>query len=215
MPARRAPSKPWSEALQVLSAAWSQLATNASPGIVERRRSRASEAASWPHVDGLSREEEVRSMGTLHDVGSRVRALRLSVSARAIETRSEPWRRGLVARGSRPAGYKRGVTRSKGAQVSTTMDSRVRFRRPLDVAPSGVEACRAAPGQPDAAPIVVAVDNSSAATAAVRAAVSLGADLAAPLVFVYVRRGPSAALGEPYYQRRARCRDGIRPPHPE
>ena len=42
---------------------------------------------------------------------SRLRALRSSVSARAIETRSEPWRRGLVARGSRPAGQKRGVTR--------------------------------------------------------------------------------------------------------
>ena len=45
------------EAFQVLSAAWAQLATDASPGIVERRRSRASEAASWPHVDGLSREK--------------------------------------------------------------------------------------------------------------------------------------------------------------
>jgi nucleotide-binding universal stress UspA family protein len=86
--------------------------------------------------------------------------------------------------------------------VSTTTDSRARFRRPLDFAPSGGEACRAVPAQPDAAPIVVAVDNSRAAAAAVQAAVSLGADLAAPLVFVYVRRGPSSALGEPYYQRR-------------
>jgi hypothetical protein len=58
------------EALQVLSAAWSQLVTDASPGIVERRRSRASEAGSWPHVDGLSREEEVRLIGTPHDVGA-------------------------------------------------------------------------------------------------------------------------------------------------
>ena len=86
--------------------------------------------------------------------------------------------------------------------MSTTTDSRARSRRPLDVAPSGGEACRAVPAQPDAAPIVVGVDNSRAATAAVQAAVSLGADLAAPLVFVYVRRGPSSALGEPYYQRR-------------
>jgi nucleotide-binding universal stress UspA family protein len=86
--------------------------------------------------------------------------------------------------------------------VSTTTDSRARVRRPLDFAPSRVEACRAVPAQPDAAPIVIAVDNSRAATAAVQAAVSLGADLAAPLVFVYVRRGPSSALGEPYYQRR-------------
>ena len=58
------------EALQVLSAAWYQLAADASPGIVERRRSRGSEAPSWPHVDGLSREEEVRLIGTLHDVGA-------------------------------------------------------------------------------------------------------------------------------------------------
>jgi len=30
----------------------------------------------------------------------------------------------------------------------------------------------------------------------------LARELAAPLVFVYVRRGPSSALGKPYYQRR-------------
>jgi nucleotide-binding universal stress UspA family protein len=30
----------------------------------------------------------------------------------------------------------------------------------------------------------------------------LARDLNAPVVFVYVRRGPSPALGEPYYQRR-------------
>ncbi len=69
--------------------------------------------------------------------------------------------------------------------MTTTTDSRARFRRPVDFAP-----------------IVVAVDNSRAAAAAVQAAVSLGADLAAPLVFVYVRRGPSSALREPCYQRR-------------
>jgi nucleotide-binding universal stress UspA family protein len=58
------------------------------------------------------------------------------------------------------------------------------------------------PGQPDAAPIVVGVDNSSAAAAAAQAAVRLARELTAPLVFVYVRRGPSPALGEPYHQRR-------------
>jgi hypothetical protein len=58
------------EALQVLSAAWYQLAADASPGIAERRRGRASESSSWPHVDGLSREQEVRLTGTLHDVGA-------------------------------------------------------------------------------------------------------------------------------------------------
>ena len=53
-----------------------------------------------------------------------------------------------------------------------------------------------------ARPVVVAVDDSRAAEAAVRDGVRLAGELAAPLVFVYVRRGPSAALGEPFYQRR-------------
>jgi nucleotide-binding universal stress UspA family protein len=55
---------------------------------------------------------------------------------------------------------------------------------------------------PEAAPIVVAVDNTRAASAATEAAVRLAQDLVAPLVFVYVRRRPSPALGSPYYQRR-------------
>jgi nucleotide-binding universal stress UspA family protein len=55
---------------------------------------------------------------------------------------------------------------------------------------------------PSAQPVVVAVDDSPAAEAAVRDGIRLAGQLAAPVVFVYVRRGPSAALGEPYYQRR-------------
>jgi nucleotide-binding universal stress UspA family protein len=55
---------------------------------------------------------------------------------------------------------------------------------------------------PSARPVVVAVDDSPAAEAAVGDGVRLAGELAAPVVFVYVRRGPSAALGEPYYQRR-------------
>ena len=86
--------------------------------------------------------------------------------------------------------------------MPTAIDPRAHFRRPLDFAPSGAEAFRPAPAQPEAAPIVVAVDNSRAAAAGVRAGVRLAKDLAAPVVFVYVRRGPSSALGEPYYQRR-------------
>ena len=54
----------------MLGAACYQLAAEASPGIVERRRGRCSEARTWPPVDGLSREQEVRLMGTLHDVGA-------------------------------------------------------------------------------------------------------------------------------------------------
>jgi hypothetical protein len=57
------------EALQALSAAWYQLAADASPGIRERQRTRSSEVPSWPHVDGLSREDEARLVGTLHDIG--------------------------------------------------------------------------------------------------------------------------------------------------
>ena len=58
------------EALQALSAAWYQLAADASPGIRERQGTRSSEVPSWPHVDGLSREDEVRLVGALHDVGA-------------------------------------------------------------------------------------------------------------------------------------------------
>ena len=58
------------EALRALSAAWYQLAADASPGIRERQRTRSSEVRSWPHVDGRSREEEVRLIGNLHDIGA-------------------------------------------------------------------------------------------------------------------------------------------------
>ena len=58
------------EALQVLSAAWYQLAADASPGIVERRPGPSSDALSPPRRDGLSREQDVRLMGALHDVAA-------------------------------------------------------------------------------------------------------------------------------------------------
>ena len=58
------------EALQVLSAAWYQLAADASPRIAERRRGLDVEAGTWTQVDGLSREQEARLMGTLHDVAA-------------------------------------------------------------------------------------------------------------------------------------------------
>ena len=57
------------EALQVLSAAWYQLAADASPGIIAQRR-RDSGTPSRPRVDGRSREQEVRLMGSLHDVAA-------------------------------------------------------------------------------------------------------------------------------------------------
>jgi nucleotide-binding universal stress UspA family protein len=48
----------------------------------------------------------------------------------------------------------------------------------------------------------VAIDDSREAKAASHAAVPLARQVASPLVFMYVRRGPSSALGRPYYQRR-------------
>jgi nucleotide-binding universal stress UspA family protein len=53
-----------------------------------------------------------------------------------------------------------------------------------------------------AAPIVAAVDGSSASGQAVDAAVRLAVELNAALTFVYVRRGPLGFLGKPVFQRR-------------
>jgi nucleotide-binding universal stress UspA family protein len=58
-----------------------------------------------------------------------------------------------------------------------------------------------APARVDA-PIVAGVDASSSGAVAARTAIAWARHLSAPLVFVYVRRPPSSALGEPYYQRR-------------
>lgn len=84
----------------------------------------------------------------------------------------------------------------------TATDSGPRFRRPLGTSRSVRQTRRDTRMEPNAAPIVVGMDYSRAAAAAAREAVRLGQELAAPLVFVYVRRGPSSAVGEPYYQRR-------------
>ena len=53
-----------------------------------------------------------------------------------------------------------------------------------------------------AEPVVAAVDDSAASGAAIEEAVNLAADLGAPLVFAYVRRGPAGFFGRPIYQRR-------------
>ena len=55
--------------------------------------------------------------------------------------------------------------------------------------------------QIEAAPIVAAVDGTPANAVAVETAVNLAAELQAPIVFVYVRRGPAGFLGTPVYQR--------------
>ena len=51
-------------------------------------------------------------------------------------------------------------------------------------------------------PIIAAVDGSAASRAAIGEAVRLGGELEAPIVFVYVRRGPASFFGTPIYQRR-------------
>jgi nucleotide-binding universal stress UspA family protein len=86
--------------------------------------------------------------------------------------------------------------------MTTATEIRAPAGPPVEASTSDVDPWTSPTVEPSARPVVVAVDDSSAAEAAVRDGVGLAGDLAAPLVFVYVRRGPSAALGEPYYQRR-------------
>jgi nucleotide-binding universal stress UspA family protein len=56
--------------------------------------------------------------------------------------------------------------------------------------------------QDRAAPIVAAIDDSSASRHTIDAAVRLALDLNATLTFVYVRRGPPGFLGTPVFERR-------------
>jgi hypothetical protein len=58
------------DTLQALSAAWYQLAAHASPATAARQRERPSDVLSRPRVDGPSREQEARLIGTLHDVAA-------------------------------------------------------------------------------------------------------------------------------------------------
>jgi hypothetical protein len=57
------------EALQVLSAAWYRIAADASPDLARRRGTTSADGAR-PRADGLSREQEVRVLATLHDVAA-------------------------------------------------------------------------------------------------------------------------------------------------
>ena len=58
------------------------------------------------------------------------------------------------------------------------------------------------PGAQNVPPIVAAVDGSAASRAATDEAVRLAVELTAPIVFVYVRRGPAGFFGTPLYERR-------------
>jgi nucleotide-binding universal stress UspA family protein len=86
--------------------------------------------------------------------------------------------------------------------MTTATEIRTPVGPPVEAAASDVDPWTPPMVAPSARPVVVAVDDSPAAKAAVRDGVRVAGELEAPVVFVYVRRGPSAALGEPYYQRR-------------
>jgi nucleotide-binding universal stress UspA family protein len=84
--------------------------------------------------------------------------------------------------------------------MTTATEIRAPIGPPVEATPSDLDLWLTI--APNSRPVVVAVDDSPAAQAAVRDGVRVAAELEAPVVFVYVRRGPFAALGEPYYQRR-------------
>jgi nucleotide-binding universal stress UspA family protein len=86
--------------------------------------------------------------------------------------------------------------------MTTSTHRRPRHQEARSTSQPGERTCRSARREPAAAPIVVAIDDSREARAASHAAVRMARQIAAPLVFVYVRRGPSPALGRPFYQRR-------------
>ena len=81
--------------------------------------------------------------------------------------------------------------------------------RPPSAGAAQVRLTRVMPA--NTAPIVAAVDGSSASRGAIEIAVKLAVELNGPLVFVYVRRGPAGFLGTPIFQRRLTRRDGARP----
>jgi nucleotide-binding universal stress UspA family protein len=106
--------------------------------------------------------------------------------------------------GIRPDGRDVPLTRSLRHQVTKLTTATETTRNVWRPRGSGLQAGgrRGARVEPAPAPIVVAVDSSSATRTAVSDGIRLARDLDAPVIFVYVRRGPSAVLGEPYYQRR-------------
>ena len=72
-------------------------------------------------------------------------------------------------------------------------------RTPASAGAAELRLMRAVPAK--AAPIVAAIDDSSASRGVVETAVKHAAELNASLVFVYVRRGPPGFLGRPFFQR--------------
>jgi nucleotide-binding universal stress UspA family protein len=86
--------------------------------------------------------------------------------------------------------------------MTTATEIRAPVGRPVEAAASDADSRTSPAPAPSAQPVVVGVNDSPAAEAAIRDGVRLAGELTAPVVFVYVRRGPSATFGEPYHQRR-------------
>ena len=75
------------EALQVLSAAWYQLAADAAPEMAARQRGTGVAARSTGDRNGLSREAEVQLVGALHDVATGMaRSARTCRDGRSVAT---------------------------------------------------------------------------------------------------------------------------------
>jgi hypothetical protein len=93
------------EAFQLLSAAWYRLAADASPDLAERRP-RSSAYGARPRADGVSREQEVRVLATLHDVAAAF--ARTARTCRSGRTKVAPIieRRLAAARASEQQGAK-------------------------------------------------------------------------------------------------------------
>jgi nucleotide-binding universal stress UspA family protein len=83
-----------------------------------------------------------------------------------------------------------GAAKEVHVTASMTIERPARTGRSLPRVPAG------------GAPVLAAVDGSDSSIAAAGVAARLARQVAAPLIFVYVRGGPPGWLGAPYYQRR-------------
>jgi nucleotide-binding universal stress UspA family protein len=93
------------------------------------------------------------------------------------------------------------IAQGRGGRVQVTHRKRRDAMSAVETPTRELETSSTVPST-DHAPIVAAVDDTAASRAAADAAVRLGRELGAPLVFVYVRRGPAGFWGSPVYQRR-------------
>jgi len=79
--------------------------------------------------------------------------------------------------------------------------STVPHRQPQETTRGGPPVAEARDGDATG-PIVAGIDGTASGQAAARTAIAWAKRLAAPIVFVFVRRPPMDGLGEPFYGRR-------------